>query len=53
MTAVLTDNLGFPFDSVNGDRGMSAGSWRTMLSGLFTNGIFKTNDFEMTLNGMF
>lgn len=52
MTAVLTDNLGFPFDSVNGDRGMSAGSWRTMLSGLFTNGIFKTNDFEMTLNGM-
>ena len=52
MTAVLTDNLGFPFDSVNGDRGMSAGSWRSMLSGLFTNGIFKTNDFEMTLNGM-
>lgn len=52
MTAVLTDNLGFPFDSVNGDRGMSAGSWRTMLSGLFTNGIFKTNDFEMALNGM-
>lgn len=52
MTAALTDNLGFPFDSVNGDRGMSAGSWRTMLSGLFTNGIFKTNDFEMTLNGM-
>lgn len=52
MTANLTDNLGFPFDSVNGDRGMSAGSWRSMLSGLFTNGIFKTNDFEMTLNGM-
>lgn len=52
MTAALTDNLGFPFDSVNGDRGMSAGSWRTMLSGFFTNGIFKTNDFEMTLNGM-
>lgn len=52
MTTVLTDNLGFPFDSVNGDRGMSAGSWRTMLSGFFTNGIFKTNDFEMILNGM-
>ena len=52
MMAALTDNLGFPFDSVNGDRGMSAGSWRSMLSGLFTNGIFKTNDFEMTLNGM-
>lgn len=52
MTAILTDNLGFPFDSVNGDRGMSAGSWRSMLSGLFTNGIFKTDDFGMTLNGM-
>lgn len=52
MTAILTDNLGFPFDSVNGDRGMSAGSWRSMLSGLFTNGIFKTDDFQMTVNGM-
>ena len=48
----LTDELGFPFDSVNGDRGMSAGSWRTMLSGLFTNGIFKTDDFQVTVNGM-
>ena len=52
MTEILTDNLGFPFDSVNGDRGMSAGSWRTMLSGLFTNGIFKTDDFQMAVNGM-
>ena len=52
MAAILTDNLGFPFDSVNGDRGMSAGSWRTMLSGLFTNGIFKTDDFQMAVNGM-
>lgn len=48
----LTDELGFPFDSVNGDRGMSAGSWRTMLSGFFTNGIFKTDDFQVTVNGM-
>lgn len=31
---------------------MSAGSWRSMLSGLFTNGIFKTDDFQMTVNGM-
>lgn len=52
MAEILTDNLGFPFDSVNGDRGMSAGSWRTMLSGLFTNGIFKTDDFQMAVNGM-
>lgn len=52
MAAILTDNLGFPFDSVNGDRGMSAGSWRAMLSGLFTNGIFKTDDFQMAVNGM-
>ena len=52
MTEILTDYLGFPFDSVNGDRGMSAGSWRTMLSGLFTNGIFKTDDFQMAVNGM-
>lgn len=50
--ADLTDELGFPFDSVNGDRGMSAGSWRTMLSGFFTNGIFKTDDFQVTVNGM-
>lgn len=50
--ANLTDELGFPFDSVNGDRGMSAGSWRTMLSGFFTNGIFKTDDFQVTVNGM-
>lgn len=50
--ADLTDELGFPFDSINGDRGMSAGSWRTMLSGFFTNGIFKTDDFQVTVNGM-
>lgn len=50
--ADLTDELGFPFDSVNGDRGMSAKSWRTMLSGFFTNGIFKTDDFQVTVNGM-
>ena len=50
--ANLTDELGFPFDSVNGDRGMSAGSWRTMLSGFFTNGIFSTDDFQVTINGM-
>lgn len=42
---MATDNLGFPFDSVNHDRTMSSASFRKMFKSFFTNGIFSTGDF--------
>lgn len=47
---MATDNLGFPFDSINHDRTMSSSSWRKMLKSFFTNGIFTQNDFLTTVN---
>lgn len=47
---MTTDEYGYPFDSSNGDRRMSAASWRKMLGELFTNGIFTTNDFYTQAN---
>ena len=47
---MATDNLGFPFDSLNHDRTMSSSSWRKMLKSFFTNGIFTQNDFLTTAN---
>jgi hypothetical protein len=42
---MATDNLGFPFDSINHDRTMSSASFRKMFKSFFTNGIFGTDDF--------
>lgn len=47
---MATDNLGFPFDSLNHDRTMSSSSWRKMFKSFFTNGIFTQNDFLTTAN---
>lgn len=47
---MATDNLGFPFDSLNHDRTMSSSSWRKMFKNFFTNGIFTQNDFLTTAN---
>lgn len=47
---MTTDEYGYPFDSSDGDRRMSAASWRKMLGELFTNGIFTTNDFYTQAN---
>lgn len=47
---MATDNLGFPFDSLNHDRTMSSGSWRKLFKSFFTNGIFKTDDFYVSAN---
>lgn len=48
---MATDNLGFPFDSLNHDRTMSSSSWRKMFSSFFTNGIFEEDDFYVSANG--
>ena len=48
---MATDNLGFPFDSLNHDRTMSSASWRKMFSSFFTNGIFGEDDFYVSANG--
>lgn len=45
---MATDNLGFPFDSINHDRTMSSASFRKMFKSFFTNGIFSTEDFWIT-----
>lgn len=50
MADTATDELGFPFDSVSGDRKMSASSWRKMLGELFTDGICATDDFHVQAN---
>lgn len=42
---MATDNLGFPFDSVNHDRTMSSASFRKLFKSFFTNGVFNTDDF--------
>lgn len=42
---MATDNLGYPFDSVNHDRTMSSASFRKLFKSFFTNGIFSTDDF--------
>lgn len=42
---MATDNLGFPFDSINHDRTMSSASFRKLFKSFFTNGIFGTDDF--------
>ena len=42
---MATDNLGFPFDSVNHDRTMSSASFRKLFKSFFTNGVFGTDDF--------
>lgn len=47
---MATDNLGFPFDSINHDRTMSSASFRKLFRSFFTNGIFNTNDFYVTAN---
>lgn len=47
---MATDNLGFPFDSINHDRTMSSASFRKLFRSFFTNGIFSTNDFYVTAN---
>lgn len=47
---MATDNLGFPFDSLNHDRTMSSASWRKMLGSFFTNGIFDKHDFFVSAN---
>lgn len=50
---MATDNLGFPFDSVNHDRTMSSASFRKLFESFFTNGIFTTSDFNVTaINSM-
>lgn len=48
---MATDNLGFPFDSLNHDRTMSSSSWRKIFSSFFTNGIFEEDDFYVSANG--
>lgn len=50
MADTITDKYGYPFDSLNGDRKMSAASWRKMLCELFTDGIFSTDDFYVQAN---
>ena len=50
MTNTVTDEMGYPFDSLNGDRKMSASSWRKMLEGFFNSGIFSTEDFFVSAN---
>ncbi|UWO52002.1 hypothetical protein NQ499_06860 [Catenibacterium mitsuokai] len=50
MADTATDELGFPFDSISGDRKMSASSWRKMLGELFTDGICATDDFHVQAN---
>ena len=50
MADTATDGLGFPFDSISGDRKMSASSWRKMLGELFTDGICATDDFHVQAN---
>ena len=47
---MATDNLGFPFDSINHDRTMSSASFRKLFRSFFTNGIFNTDDFYVTAN---
>ena len=47
---MATDNLGFPFDSINHDRTMSSASFRKLFRSFFTNGIFSTDDFYVTAN---
>jgi hypothetical protein len=47
---MATDNLGFPFDSINHDRTMSSASFRKIFRSFFTNGIFNTDDFYVTAN---
>lgn len=47
---MATDNLGFPFDSLNHDRTMSSASFRKLFRSFFTNGIFKTDDFYVSAN---
>jgi hypothetical protein len=42
---MATDNLGFPFDSINHDRTMSSASFRKLFKSFFTNGIFSMDDF--------
>lgn len=42
---MATDNLGYPFDSVNHDRTMSSASFRKLFKSFFTNGVFSTEDF--------
>lgn len=42
---MATDNLGYPFDSVNHDRTMSSASFRKLFKSFFTNGVFSTDDF--------
>ena len=46
---MATDNLGFPFDSVNHDRTMSSASFRKLFKSFFTNGIFTESDFNVTV----
>ena len=50
MADTITDEYGYPFDSLNGDRKMSAASWRKMLGELFTDGICSTDDFYVQAN---
>lgn len=50
MADTITDKYGYPFDSLNGDRKMSAASWRKMLCELFTDGICSTDDFYVQAN---
>lgn len=50
MSDTVTDVYGYPFDSLNGDRKMSASSWRKMLESFFNSGIFSTNGFYVTAN---
>lgn len=47
---MATDNLGFPFDSINSDRSMSSASFRKLFRSFFTNGIFNTDDFHVMAN---
>ena len=49
---MATDNLGFPFDSINHDRTMSSASFRKLFRSFFTNGIFSTNDLYVTANNL-
>lgn len=44
---MATDNLGYPFDSINHDRTMSSASFRKLFKSFFTNGIFSTDDFRV------
>lgn len=47
---MATDNLGFPFDSIDHDRTMSSASFRKLFRSFFTNGIFNTDDFFVGAN---